>query len=250
MTDTPPPAPSSTQSTTTKDTTIDIGAGAGSDPTAAAALVADRLRPHRGAGRSPASARWCWWAGRARRRPRHHGPGHRHRSSGVREIVVDIGAGPVTLTGTSGTAVGIETITHGLFSASAEHVLADGVLTIRADGWGLNSYTEENIAVPAGVPVRVHTGAGDVTAVDLDVPRFSLNAGASTVDLSFRTAPQSISVATGAAGTIDIRVPDAGFVVTADAGIGSEQVSINGDPSATRSVHAETLVGSIQISPR
>ena len=250
MTNTPPPAPSSTPSTTTKDTTIDIGAGAGSDPTAAAALVADRLRPHRarwalaGVGTLVLVGTAVLGAGLAAT------DRVTDTVSGVREIVVDIGAGPVTLTGTSGTAVGIETITHGLFSASAEHVLADGVLTIRADGWGLNSYTEENIAVPAGVPVRVHTGAGDVTAVDLDVPRFSLNAGASTAHLSFRTAPQSISVDTGAAGTIDIRVPDDGFVVTADAGIGSEQVSINSDPSATRSVHAETLVGSIEISPR
>jgi hypothetical protein len=169
--------------------------------------------------------------------------------SGVREIVVDIGAGPVTLTGTTDTAVGIQTISHGLFSANAGHVLADGVLTIRADGWGLNSHTEEILAVPAGIPVYVHTGAGDVTALDLDVPRFSMDAGASTADLSFRNAPESIFVDAGAAG-IDIRLPNAEYDLTANASIGSEEISIDHHSGSSRSLHAETFFGGITVSPR
>ncbi len=170
--------------------------------------------------------------------------------AGVREVVVAIGAGPVNLTGTSGTEVVIETISHGLFPADAGHALEDGVLTISARGWGLNSYTEENVAIPAGIPVHVHTGAGDVTAVDLDVPRFSMDAGASSVDLSFATAPDAISVDAGAAGNIEIRVPDGGFAVTADARIGSEDVLVDDVPGAARGLHAETFAGNITIAPR
>jgi hypothetical protein len=80
--------------------------------------------------------------------------------AGVREVVVTVGAGPVTLTGTSGTAVGVETTSHGLFAADAGYSLEDGVLTVYADGWGLDAYTEANLAIPAGIPVHVYTGGG------------------------------------------------------------------------------------------
>ena len=169
---------------------------------------------------------------------------------GVREIVVDIGAGPVTLPAAPGSEVGIRTVPHGLLPAGAGHRLEGGVLTVFAGCFALNCYTEQHIAVPAGIPVRVHTGVGDVTATDLDVPRFDARAGASSVTASFVRPPDDVRIDAGTAGNVELRVPDAGYRVDVDSAVGTERVDVAEDPSATRSLSVRAAVGSITVTRR
>ncbi|WP_139173756.1 hypothetical protein [Geodermatophilus telluris] len=173
---------------------------------------------------------------------------------GVREVVVDIGAGPVTLRGGDGDAVGVRSTPHGLFTSSAapRHELVDGVLRITSgcSGFALHCWTEEEVTVPAGVPVRVHTGVGDVTAVDLDVPLFEVGAGAGTVTATFTGAPGEVRVDAGAAGNVEVVVPDGRYRVDADATVGPTEVQVDHDASAGRSIDASTGVGQVTVRSR
>jgi hypothetical protein len=170
--------------------------------------------------------------------------------TGVREIVVDIGAGPVTLTRAPGSEVGLRTVPHGMFPAGAGHRLEDGVLTASAGCFTFNCYTEEYLAVPAGIPVQVRTGAGDVTATDLDVPRFDVRAGAATVIASFVRPPDDVRIQLGMAGNVDLRVPDVGYRVDTGYTVGTERVDVVDDPSAPRSLSVHAAVGNISVTRR
>lgn len=172
----------------------------------------------------------------------------------VREVAVDIGAGPVTLHGGDGDAVVIRSTPYGLFTSSSapRHDVVDGVLRITSacSGVAFHCHTREEITVPAGVPVRVHTGAGDVTAVDLDV---------SAVHRERR----------GRHGHCVVRQPTRGgpdqhrcrrqrrdprsrgdYRVDADAAVGTEDVRVDVVPSAPRSIDASTGVGRITVEQR
>ena len=104
--------------------------------------------------------------------------------------------------------------------------------------------------MPAGVPVRVHTGVGDVTAVDLDVPRFTGSAGAATVTASFVSPREEVRISTGAAGNVEVRVPAGDYRVDADAAVGTEDVRVDVAPCAPRSIDASTAVGRITVEQR
>lgn len=104
--------------------------------------------------------------------------------------------------------------------------------------------------MPAGIPVRVHTGVGDVTAVDLDVPRFTVSAGAASVTASFVSAPEEVRISAGAAGNVEIVVPREEHRVDADATVGTEEVRVEVAPSAPGSIDASTGVGQITVRPR
>ena len=173
---------------------------------------------------------------------------------GVREVVVDIGAGPVTLHGGEGDAVDIRSTPHGLFTTSSapRHETVDGVLRITSacSGIALHCYTREEITVPAGVPVRVHTGVGDVTAIDLDVPTFTVDAGAATVSASFLSAPEEVRIHAGAAGNVEIVVPEAEYEVHADTAVGTEDVRVDVASSAPRRIDASTGAGNVSVDTR
>lgn len=172
----------------------------------------------------------------------------------IREVAVDIGAGPVTLHGGDGDAVAIRSTPYGLFTSSSapRHDVVDGVLRITSacSGVVFHCHTREEITVPAGVPVRVHTGVGDVTAVDLDVPWFTVSAGAATVTASFVSPPEEVRISTGAAGNVEVRVPEGDYRVDADAAVGTEDVRVDVAPSAPRSIDASTAVGRITVEQR
>ena len=174
--------------------------------------------------------------------------------SGVREVLVDIGAGPVTLHGGEGDAVEIRSTPHGLFTTSSapRHKTVDGVLRITSacSGLALHCYTREEITVPAGVPVAVHTGVGDVTAIDLDVPTFTVDTVAATVTASFVSAPEEVRIDVGAAGNVEVVVPDAEYEVDADATVGTEDVRVDLAPSAPRRIDASTGIGNVSVDTR
>jgi hypothetical protein len=173
---------------------------------------------------------------------------------GVREVIVETGVGPVTLRGGESSSVGIRSTPYGLLATSSapEFELDDGVLRITSTCSGVASscFTQQEITVPAGVPVRVDTGVGDVTAVDLDVPSFTVSAGAATVTASFVSAPEEVRISAGAAGNVEISLPDAGYRVDTDATVGTEEVRVDRSASAPGSIDASTGVGNITVRPR
>jgi hypothetical protein len=116
-------------------------------------------------------------------------------------------------------------------------------------GGCVDGYTEEHLTVPPGVPVRVRTGVGDVTATDLEVPRFDVQAGASTVTASFVRPPDDVRIEAGTAGDVELRVPDVGYRVDVDS-VGTERVDVAEDPAATRSLSVRAGVGNISVTPR
>ena len=94
------------------------------------------------------------------------------------------------------------------------------------------------------------TSVGDVTAVDLDVPSLVVSAGAATVTASFVSAPEEVRISAGAAGNVEIVVPDAEYRVDAVATVGGEDVGVDVASSATGSIDATTGVGNITVRPR
>jgi len=120
----------------------------------------------------------------------------------VREIVVEVGAGPVSLVGDPGRAVGIRSTLHGSATGtpSADHIVVDGVLRITTfcRGLALTCHVDQDITVPDGIPVTVQTTAGTVDATGLDVPRFQVTTSAGSVTASFARAPQAVRIETAA----------------------------------------------------
>jgi hypothetical protein len=173
--------------------------------------------------------------------------------AGVREIVVDLDAGPVSLRGGTGPEVILRTTRHGSMfgTPEARHRLDDGVLTVEADcGWfGGGCHVSEDLTVPAGVPVQVRTTAGGIDAVDLDVPRFAAETAAGPVSASFVRPPAEVRAVT-AAGSVALRVPDVGYTVDADTAVGSARVGVLTDPRAERSLYARSAAGDVAVLPR
>jgi DUF4097 and DUF4098 domain-containing protein YvlB len=102
--------------------------------------------------------------------------------------------------------------------------------------------------VPAGVPVRVHTAAGNVDASRLDVPRLEVGTEAGAVTAAFVRAPQNVMIRT-AAGNVELRLPDLGYRIDAETAVGPRQVDVVEDPAAPRSVSIETAAGSVTVLP-
>ncbi|MGD9990743.1 hypothetical protein [Pseudonocardia sp.] len=103
--------------------------------------------------------------------------------------------------------------------------------------------------MPPEVPVRIESGAGDVTATGLDTPRFQATAGASTMNLDFARPPERIVVRTGP-GNISVRVPDVGYRVETGTGVGTRDVGVRVDPSAPRTIVVSSAVGNVSIVGR
>lgn len=172
--------------------------------------------------------------------------------AGVREIVVEVDAGPITLAGTPGTTVDIRTTLHGSATGTprADHQLVDGVLTVRAScaGMPLGCHVDEELTVPAGIPVRAETAAGTIEASRLDVPRLDVTTSAGSVSAGFSTAPQDVRVRT-ATGNVDLQLPDAGYRIDAGTALGERRVAVRHDPASPRSVVVETAAGAVTVRP-
>ena len=170
----------------------------------------------------------------------------------VRELVVEVDAGPITLVGTPGATVDIRTTLHGSATGTprADHQLVDGVLTVRGScaGLPLSCHVDEELTVPPGVPVRVNTSAGTVDASRLDVPRLDVVTSAGSVTAGFAAAPQDVRIRT-AAGDVDLRLPDVGYRIDADTAVGERRIDVRRDPASPRWVRAETAAGAVTVLP-
>jgi hypothetical protein len=170
--------------------------------------------------------------------------------TGVREIVIEVDEGTVGLRRSADGDVRTTATRH--WAPGYEPVLTgavvNGVLTLGSDcpNFNIGCETDQQITVPAGTPVRVRTVDGVIDAAGLDTPRFDAATVAGPVRASFVSAPEDIRVET-VAGPVEINVPQGSYDVTGDAVVGPVRVGVVDDPTATRTIHAETTTGPIDI---
>ncbi|GAA1831851.1 hypothetical protein GCM10009836_07320 [Pseudonocardia ailaonensis] len=170
--------------------------------------------------------------------------------AGAREIVVDLDEGSVRLTAATGPDVQVRTIpawTPG-YEPAHSRALTDGVLTVRGDcpDFDLGCEVDQEIAVPAGVAVRISTVDGAVHAAGLDVPRFAATTVNGAVDAAFDRAPQRVEVGT-VNGAATATVPPGPYRVSASAVVGAVTLGIPHDPTAAATIDAHTVNGAVTV---
>ena len=186
----------------------------------------------------------------------------------VTSLVVDGGAGNVTVTGGAGTTVAVtEHLYYSRAAPDATRTVSSGTLTV---GYScpiqVTCLVSYDIAVPratavkattrAGAirisdvtgPVTASAGAGNIHATGIASSTASLTTLAGAVNATFTTAPDSVT-ARSHAGSITIQVPgNASYRVNTQAIVGTTNVSVPRDDNSSRTITASTDVGSITIS--
>jgi hypothetical protein len=173
-------------------------------------------------------------------------------ASAIHEVVVDIDAGSVTLQPGVGSEVHVTTTRQwSLRPATAGHHIDHGVLTITGGcpSFGFGCDVTEKVTLPAGIAVRVTTGAGGVEATNLNVTSFHSETGAGHVTASFTGSPTDIRATTGA-GNVQLSVPEGSYRVDTDSGIGEVNVGVTQADDAPSRIVAETGAGQIDIQGR
>jgi len=170
--------------------------------------------------------------------------------AGAREIVVDLDEGAVRLTAAPGPDVEVRTIPAWAsgYEPTTSRTLTGGVLTVRGDcpDFDLGCEVDEEIAVPAGVRVRVSTVDGAVTATGLDVPRFAADTVNGGVDVAFGRAPAQVALET-VNGSVVLTVPPDRYRVSTSTVIGSVTTGVPDDPGATSTLDLQTVNGAITV---
>lgn len=191
--------------------------------------------------------------------------------AGVRDVVVDVDAGSVTLRGGSGSQVGVRTTRTWVWGAPAsERSLVDEVLTVvgRCPEIGIGCRIDEELTIPHGVTVRVVIGAGSVTVTGLDVPVLDLESRAGSVRVVEVTAarldvrsrsggvrvsflrPPAVARVESGAGEIDLTVPRGRYRVDGQSPSGVELVDVTDDADAARLLVAHSESGRVTIRSR
>ena len=175
--------------------------------------------------------------------------------------------------------------TFGISEPRVTETLVDGLLTVRVECIGSVSVICTNrveLVVPPDVSlsidalgtriadvegdIDISNGAGSVEldrvsgVLDLDVGGGSITgreirsarvraaAGAGSVELGFAAPPEEVDVTSGA-GSVLVELPpgDEAYRVSADAGAGSDAVSVRTDPTSDRVIRASSGAGSTEV---
>lgn len=185
----------------------------------------------------------------------------------VTSLVVDGGAGNVTVTGGTGTTVGVtEHLYYSRAAPDATRTVSSGTLTV---GYScpiqVTCLVSYDIAVPRATAVKATTragairisdvtgsvtasaGAGNIHATGIASSTVSLTTLAGAVNATFTAAPDSVT-ARSHAGSITIQVPgNASYRVNTQAIVGTTNVSVPRDDNSSRAITASTDVGSITV---
>jgi hypothetical protein len=136
-------------------------------------------------------------------------------------------------------------------------VPADVSLTIDAMGVDLSD-VEGDVEVDSGAgsvhvarlsgDVDLSVGGGSIEARDLRSPRVRASAGAGSVELGFVVPPDDVDASSGA-GSVTVWLPpgDDTYRVDADAGAGSDAVTVKTDMTSDRVVRANAGAGSAEV---
>jgi hypothetical protein len=170
--------------------------------------------------------------------------------TGVESIVVDLGAGGITLTGSAGPDVAVRTTLHSFFGREPviEQSLTGGVLTIigSCPSPNMNCGIDEDLTVPAGVQVTLRLAAGEIHATGLDVQRFQAALGSGRVEAAFVSPPEQVDIDTGT-GEIVTLLPDVGYRIDAGTSTGSTSIDLRLDHGSQRSLRVHTGTGDVTL---
>jgi len=145
---------------------------------------------------------------------------------------------------------------------------ANAVLTSRCpDGinFGDSCRVDYKVTIPARVAVDIEGAAGDIvltgpivkatvkttaariTGSGLGAGTFQATTTAGEIQLAFGAAPNSVEVKS-TAGAVTLAVPGGEkYNVTVDTTIGTQDVSVDKDPSSTHRINVETTVGAVTV---
>lgn len=206
-------------------------------------------------------------------------------TGGVRRAEIHV-TGNVTITTGPADRVEIRRrSTFGMSEPRIEESLADGLLTVRvecADGLSIMCTNDVDLVVPADVSftiisfgtrisdvegdvevdsgagsvelerlsgdIEIDVGGGSIEGDDLRSSRVHANAGAGSVDLAFVTPPADVD-ATSGAGSVLISLPpgEDTYRVDADAGAGSDTITVRTDPTSDRRIRADSGAGNVEV---
>ena len=186
----------------------------------------------------------------------------------VSTLRVNADAATVNLTAQDGAQT--ISVTEQVQGATTSKVVTDtnAVLTSRCpEGihFGNTCRVDYKVTVPARVTVDIEGAAGDITltgpltnaTVNTSAARITgtgLGAGtiqastnAGQVDLTFAAAPASVAVKTDA-GQVTLTVPGADkYNVTVNTTIGSQDVSVDKDPSSAHRIEVTATIGAVTV---
>lgn len=99
-----------------------------------------------------------------------------------------------------------------------------------------------------GGALTMESSSGDLEAQALKATTVSTNSSSGSVELDFVTQPQSVE-AESSSGDVTIRIPSGtdAYKVDSDTSSGDEAMSIRSDPSAIRTIKAQTSSGDVTI---
>jgi hypothetical protein len=186
----------------------------------------------------------------------------------ISTLVVNGGAGNVTVTGSARTSV--EVTEHLYYSRQVPgttRTISGGTLTA---GYScpiqVTCLVSYGVAVPSGTAVKATTragairidnvtgavtasaGAGNIHAEGVASASASFTTLAGTITADFTAAPTSVT-ATSHAGRVTIEVPGGtSYNVTAQTYVGSATITVPRDDHSSRSITARTDVGNITVS--
>jgi Putative adhesin len=186
----------------------------------------------------------------------------------VTTLRVNADAATVNLTAQEGAAaISVTEQVHGATTTKAVNG-TNAVLTSRCPegiNFGNSCRVDYTVTVPAQVTVDIEGAAGDITltgpltnaTVNTSAARITgTNLGAGTiqattnagqVDLTFATAPASVQVKTDA-GQVTLTVPGADkYNVAVNTTIGTQDVSVDKDPSSTHRIAVTATIGAVTI---
>ena len=194
-------------------------------------------------------------------------------AAGIRELVVDLDAGDVTLVpGASEGRVAVDTSREWAWSKPAfRHSVEEGVLTLSGDCPNLGFGTcrvDQRVTVPAGVDVRVSissgdiqatglklaqldvlTDSGDISARDVDARRVRAETSSGDVEASLAETPERVNAETSS-GNVTLTVPNGAYNVDAETSAGQVRVNVDDNPTATRRLSAHSSSGDVTIDHR
>ena len=168
----------------------------------------------------------------------------------VRSLDVETGAGSVEVVRGPRLVLHETTSYRGSGDAPhADHELDGDALKVSSPHCS-DCDTSFRIELPAGIALRASSGAGTVSAQEIDVPELRLRSDAGNVSASV-VSPPSLIDAESDAGDVSLRVPEGRYAVDTDTDAGDEDVTgILDDPQASNRIKAQTDAGDVTISAR
>ncbi|GII89937.1 hypothetical protein Ssi02_01680 [Sinosporangium siamense] len=114
-------------------------------------------------------------------------------------------------------------------------------LNIRVDN-GVGTVTLRNLSGE----FTVVSGTGDIEGAGITSKRADAESGTGRVDLAFAGAPDEVTIKTGV-GDASLRVPDSGYNVEGDSGLGEVTVQIKDDPASPRRLEVTAGTGEVEV---